>query len=133
MPAGHKINAPLAQQGHRGKGAKDAVAQYHIPAVGRPQAVEERLIMVHEGPTGVVHHGTGRQGQRDEFQHGEASSRGLLARLRIDRLIEGSIGQGDAGAIAAPHADPATAARAAHASRALPVRSTKAAKPLGAR
>ena len=50
MPAGHKINAPLAQQGHRGKGAKDAVA-HHIPGCqGRPQAVEERLIMVHEGP-----------------------------------------------------------------------------------
>jgi hypothetical protein len=94
MPAGHKINAPLAQQGHRGKGAKDAVAQYDIPGCqGGPQAVEERLVVVREGPTSVVHHGAGRQRHEgDEFQHGEATAGGLLARLRIGRLIEGSIG-----------------------------------------
>jgi hypothetical protein len=94
MPAGHEINAPLAQQGHRGKGAKDAVAQHDIPGrKGGPQAVEERLVMVHKGPTGVVHQGAGRQRHEgNEFQHGEATAGCLLGRLWIGCLIVGGIG-----------------------------------------
>jgi hypothetical protein len=94
MPAGHEINAPLAQQGHGGKGAKDAVTQHHIPGrEGGPQAVEEWLVVVREGPTSVVHQSTGRQGHEgDEFQHGEATAGCLLGRLWIGGLIEGGIG-----------------------------------------
>ena len=94
MTAGHEINTPLAQQGHRSKGAKDAVAQHDIPGrEGRPQAVEERLIVVHEGPAGVVHQGaSGQRHEGHEFEHWEATAGRLLEGLRIGRLIVGSIG-----------------------------------------
>jgi hypothetical protein len=93
---------PLApQRRHRGVGTEPPVAEHNItPAQLRPQLPEQKtLVDVPASGRPIKHRSAGKGKQAHQLHHGKSAPGLLPAGLRPHRLVFGSVGHAQAGAV----------------------------------